>query len=425
MRIAIIGAGITGLTSAFALTERGHSVTVFDQHRYAAMATSFANGGQLSVSNAEVWNSTATVLKGIAWMFKKNAPLSVSLKPSWRKYEWFARFLSEIPNYRKNTVKTVELALEARTELMRMATEADADFDLEKRGILHIYRERKLFDHAARVNELLKQGGLERMAVTAAEARTIEPTLDLDLYGGFYTPSDLSGDIHKFCRGLAKALVKRGAVLNFETSISDLRAANGGATLACKRTTPGAISEQANFDAVVICAGVASAHLGAMVGDRIPVYPVKGYSITVALENAAAQAAAPRVSLLDDATKIVASRFGNDRFRVAGTAEINGYNLDVRADRIEPLTRWIRDLFPGVPTDRITPWAGLRPMMPNMLPKVGAGKRAGIYYNTGHGHLGWTLSAATARLLAEKIDEDAAPRRLTRSTGGIRNLVAT
>jgi D-amino-acid dehydrogenase len=424
MRIAIIGAGITGLTSAFALTERGHDVTVFDQHRYAAMATSFANGGQLSVSNAEVWNSTATVLKGIAWMFKKDAPLSLSLKPSWRKYEWLARFLSEIPNYRKNTIKTVELALEARCELLRMASEANADFDLEKRGILHIYRGRKLFDHAARVNELLKQGGLDRVAVTAEEARAIEPTLDLDLYGGFYTPSDLSGDIHKFCRGIAKALQDRGATLNFEASISDLRAANGGATLTWRRTAAGAISEQAHFDAVVICAGVASAHLGAMVGDHVPVYPIKGYSITVDLEDAAAQAAAPRVSLLDDATKIVASRFGNDRFRVAGTAEINGYNLDVRADRIEPLTRWIRDLFPDVPTDRITPWSGLRPMMPNMLPKVGAGQRPGIYYNTGHGHLGWTLSAATARLIADQIDQDATPRRLTRPASGISNLAA-
>jgi len=175
---------------------------------------------------------------------------------------------------------------------------------------------------------------------------------------------------------------------------------------------------------VVICAGVASAHLGAMVGDHVPVYPIKGYSITVDLEDAAAQAAAPRVSLLDDATKIVASRFGNDRFRVAGTAEINGYNLDVRADRIEPLTRWIRDLFPDVPTDRITPWSGLRPMMPNMLPKVGAGQRPGIYYNTGHGHLGWTLSAATARLIADQIDQDATPRRLTRPASGISNLAA-
>jgi D-amino-acid dehydrogenase len=151
---------------------------------------------------------------------------------------------------------------------------------------------------------------------------------------------------------------------------------------------------------------VASRHFAALLGDRINIYPVKGYSITVALEDAASQAAAPTVSLLDESAKIVTSRLGRDRLRIAGTAEFNGYNLDIRADRIEPLVRWSRRLFPAVSTATVIPWAGLRPMTPNMMPRVGRGSRAGIYYNTGHGHLGWTLSAATAAMVSRVIGQD-------------------
>jgi D-amino-acid dehydrogenase len=154
----------------------------------------------------------------------------------------------------------------------------------------------------------------------------------------------------------------------------------------------------------VICAGIGSRQFAAMVGDHVNVYPVKGYSITVCLDDKGSQQAAPWVSLLDDHAKIVTSRLGEDRFRVAGTAEINGANLDIRADRIAPLVRWTRQHFPGVSTVRIIPWAGLRPMLPSMLPRVGRGKRPGIFYNTGHGHLGWTLSAATAEGVAQEID---------------------
>jgi D-amino-acid dehydrogenase len=158
-----------------------------------------------------------------------------------------------------------------------------------------------------------------------------------------------------------------------------------------------------SFDRVVICAGVGSRALAAYVGDHVNVYPVKGYSITVCLEDTKSQHAAPWVSLLDDNAKIVTSRLGVDRFRVAGTAELNGLNRDIRSDRIQPLVNWTRTHFPGMSTARVIPWAGLRPMLPGMLPKVGSGRRRNIFYNTGHGHLGWTLSAATAEAVAELV----------------------
>ena len=157
-------------------------------------------------------------------------------------------------------------------------------------------------------------------------------------------------------------------------------------------------------DAVVICAGVTSRHFAAMLGDRVNIYPVKGYSITVELDDAASRAGAPWVSLLDDETKIVSSRLGADRFRVAGTTEFNGYNRDIRDVRVNPLIAWTRQLFPSVSTERVVPWTGLRPMTPSMLPRVGAGRKPGVFYNTGHGHLGWTLSAATARILADIVE---------------------
>ncbi|MFM0005429.1 D-amino acid dehydrogenase [Paraburkholderia dipogonis] len=400
-RIAIIGAGITGVTTAHALAQRGHHVTVFERHRYAAMETSFANGGQLSASNAEVWNSAATVMKGLRWMLTRDAPLLLNPTPTWHKYSWMGEFLREIPHYRTNTVETVRLAIAAREHLFSIAETEGIDFDLERRGILHIYKTRKEFDAASKVNELLREGGLDRNPVTASELHGIEPTLHGDFYGGFFTPSDSTGDIHKFTRGLAQACVRHGVEFHYDAQITSIeQPAEGRFTLTVDLEGE---SQRFAFERIVVCAGVKSRDFASMLGDHVNIYPVKGYSITVCLEDELSQQHAPWVSLLDDSAKIVTSRLGVDRFRVAGTAEINGFNRDIRSDRIAPLVDWTRRYFPEVSTSRVIPWAGLRPMLPSMLPKVGRGKRRGVFYNTGHGHLGWTLSAATAQVLAGAI----------------------
>ena len=391
--LIVIGGGITGVTSAYALARQGHQVTLIEKHRYAGMETSHANGGQLSASNAEVWTHPSTLVKGLKWMFKADAPLLVNPKPSWHKLSWFAEFIASIPKYRDNTVATTRLAIAAREHLFGWADAEGIDFDLKKQGILHIYRDRAGFEHAGEVSRLLAEGGLPRRAVTPDEMRAIEPTLQGDYFGGYYTESDSTGDIHKFTHGLSLACERLGVKLMTGQTVQSMHSTGQAARVTL------ASGEVVRGDALVICAGVHSRSLGAQLGDRLNVYPVKGYSITVMLNDEQSQAAAPTVSLLDDQTKLVTSRLGVDRFRVAGTAEFNGINLDIRADRIRPLIDWVNQCFPGVSTRRVEPWAGLRPMMPNMMPRVGPGRHPNVFYNTGHGHLGWTLSAVTAHQL--------------------------
>lgn len=406
-RIAVIGGGITGVTTAYALTKRGLDVTLYERHRYAAMETSFANGGQLSASNAEVWNHWPTVLKGLRWLLRADAPLLVNPRPSWHKLSWFAEFIAAIPRYSANTTETARLAIAARDHLFRWAREEGIDFDLGERGILHIYRDKAAFDHATRVSRLLAAGGLERRPVTPEEMRSIEPSLAGEYYGGFFTESDSMGDIHKFTQGLAAAAERQGATTRYGHRVCDIGADADGAWV---RVHDGEQSIREAFDGLVVCAGVGSRDLAARLGDRVNVYPVKGYSITVHLDDAASRNAAPTVSLLDDEAKLVTSRLGEDRFRIAGTAEFDGFNRDIREARIRPLIDWVERCFPAVGTQRVVPWAGLRPMLPNMMPRVGEGRLPSVFYNTGHGHLGWTLSAITAEMVADAVEEGNAKR---------------
>ena len=403
--IAVIGAGITGVTTAYKLARRGCQVTIFDRHPYAAMETSFANGGQLSASNAEVWNSWANVFKGLKWMMSPGAPLLINPAPTWHKLSWMGEFIASIPDYEENTITTARLAIEARHHLKQMAAQEGIDFDCEERGILHFYEAKADFIAAEKVSVLLAKGGVERRAVTPEEMSAIEPALRGKYYGGFYTPSDFTGDIHKFTIGLAKACERHGVEMRFSTDVLSVDAGSENVRIVSRSTepTPDGSTPKEDvhlFDKVVVCGGVTSRALARSLGDRVNIYPVKGYSITVNLTERADQDLAPWVSLLDDHAKIVTSRLGKTRLRVAGTAEFNGFNRDIRDARIAPLIAWCRLHFPGMSTRECVPWAGLRPMMPNMLPHVARGRNPRVFYNTGHGHLGWTLSAATADAVA-------------------------
>ncbi|MBK5647784.1 MAG: FAD-dependent oxidoreductase, partial [Acinetobacter sp.] len=291
--------------------------------------------------------------------------------------------------------------------LFEIADKESIDFNLEKRGILHFYHNKQDYDVAIRVNDLLNKGGLERCGVSNEEIKQIEPTLTGDYYAGFYCEGDATGDIHKYTTGLAEVTKKLGVKYRFGMDVTDIEHLTSGVEVKLQPSSENvelapAEVEMLAADAVVVCAGVGSYQLAELVQERVNVYPVKGYSITVMLNDEESQQNAPWVSLLDESAKIVTSRLGKDRFRVAGTAEFNGYNRDIRADRIQPLVDWTNRNF-KVSTEHAVPWAGLRPMMPNMMPVVRRGKLERVFFNTGHGHLGWTLSAATAAMISQEV----------------------
>lgn len=392
-RVAVVGAGIAGITTAYYLVKAGYSVSVYEQERYAGMRTSFANGGQVSASNSEVWNSWSNVKKGIKWMFKKDAPLL--FKP-WRldlaMWRWILRFLWHTikGDASRNTAETVRMAIEARILYNKICQDEKLDhrmFDRSDCGILHFYKKEAYWNNAQDVMFLYNANGLDREEVNPAYVPVIDSALkDIKgIVGATYTKSDWTGDIHKFCYLLADFLKQQHNVLFFYN-----RKVNDIASLT------------ESYDAVVIANGVGSVELAKQLREDIGIYPVKGYSITI---NDVNPKHLPKVSLLDDEAKIVTSSLGN-RFRVAGTAELVGENYDIRKDRITPLLNWVHENFPQINTHNYSQWACLRPMTPNMMPVVKqSAKHSKVFYNTGHGHLGWTLAPATANQIVNQINE--------------------
>ena len=391
MKIAVVGSGIAGITVAYYLAKEGYQVTVFEQERYPAMRTSYANGGQVSVSNSEVWTTWSNVKKGIKWMFKKDAPLLIRPRLDLAQWKWLAKFLYYTATgcYKKNTEETIRLGLESRNLYKQIILDENLEFDQSAAGILHFYKDSEYFQNAVNTKDLYNSNGVEWDILEPLQTKSLDTSLfDLkSIVGGVWTPSDWTGDIHKFCNQLANVLEKKYCVrfiYETETNINDLTRA---------------------YDYVVVAAGVGSVKLAASIGDSLPIYPIKGYSITINVKDEDLRYL-PRVSLLDDQAKIVTSTLGN-RFRVAGTAELAGENYDIRRDRIQPLLWWVHENFPKIRINDYSSWACLRPMTPNMMPIVGPSKTTkNVYYHTGHGHLGWTLSPATAKLLVQQIKGD-------------------
>ena len=406
-KVAVIGAGIAGTTTAYALLKKGYSVTIIDSRRYPAMATSYANGGQLSASNAETWNTPKNVMNGMKWMFKPDAPLLFNPSPEIQKYKWMMGFLWATikGEHKKNTLETIDMAKKAREVYFKIADEESIEFELLKKGILRFYDSEKEFKLDQAKTSWLDQEGMEWDTLTTEEVKELEPAFKNNanyekIVGGIYTKSDASGDIHKFCTNLEKVLVdKYSAILQLNTTVEYITRQKNELVVTMRKENE-VMNE--SFDNVVICAGVGTQGFANRLGDKMNIYPVKGYSITIDLKDDLSKNCAPSVSLIDQPVKIVASRLG-DRFRVAGTAELAGINTDIRQNRIRPLLDWVEKYFPNVSTETYTPWAGLRPMTPNMMPITSESKMKGVFYHAGHGHLGWTLSAETANQVVRKL----------------------
>jgi len=407
-KVAVIGAGIAGTTTAYALVKKGYKVTIIDSRRYPAMATSYANGGQLSASNAETWNTPKNVMNGIKWMFKPDAPLLFNPSPEIQKYKWMMGFLWATlkGEHKKNTLETIDMAKKARETYFKIAEDEGIEFELLKKGILRFYDSEKEFKLDQAKKSWLDQEGMEWDTLTTEEVKELEPAFKNNanyekIVGGIYTKSDASGDIHKFCTNLERVLVEKySANLQLNTTVEYISRQKGELVLTMRKENE---IMNDSFDNVVICAGVGTQSFASRLGDKMNIYPVKGYSITIDLKDEISKSCAPSVSLIDQPVKIVASRLG-DRFRVAGTAELAGINTDIRQNRIRPLLDWVEKYFPNVSTETYTPWAGLRPMTPNMMPITSESRMKGVFYHAGHGHLGWTLSAETANQVVAKIE---------------------
>ncbi|MBI4294112.1 MAG: D-amino acid dehydrogenase [Betaproteobacteria bacterium] len=402
MRVVVLGAGVVGTTAAWYLARAGHEVTVLDRQAAPALETSFANGGQISVSHAEPWANPTAPLQTLRWLGREDAPLLFRPRADLAQWRWAARFLFEcLPGpTRRNTDAVFALAIYSHECLGQLRRETAIRYDEATRGILHLHTEPKIFARVHREAEVLRARGYPAEVKSAEECVAIEPALAHArpmLCGGLFAPADESGDAHLFTQELAERARALGVDFRFNVNVRRIEVA-GDKVMRLAIDDEVGIEESVRADAYVVALGSYSTLLLRPIGISIPVYPVKGYSITIALEEGSE---APRTSLTDHARKIVISRLG-ERLRVAGTAELAGYDTELNLVRCEALVQRTLELFPkaGNP-DRAQFWTGLRPATPSNRPCIGKTRYANLYLNTGHGTLGWTLACGSARSLAD------------------------
>jgi D-amino-acid dehydrogenase len=405
MRVIVLGAGVIGTTSAWFLAKAGHEVTVIERRPGAGLETSFANGGQISVSHAEPWANPAAPLKVLKWLMKEDAPLLFRLRPDVRQWLWALQFMREcLPaRTRDNILQIVNLGLYSRATLRELRRETSIEYDHREAGILHFYTDAREFDAALAPTGLMRELGCDREVKTADECVAIEPALAgvrHTLVGGTYTPSDESGDAYLFTERLARLAAARGVDFRYGRTVLGIERAGEAVSGVRIADADGRISGVA-ADAYVVAMGSYSPELLRPLGVRIAVYPAKGYSLTM---NVADPALAHKVSLTDDEYKLVFSRLG-DRLRVAGTAELNGYSTALNETRCRAILDRTQALFPGAGDPATAQyWTGLRPATPGNVPLIGRTRYPNLYLNTGHGTLGWTHSCGSARALADIVD---------------------
>ena len=402
MNVLVLGAGVIGVTSAWYLQQAGHTVTVLDRQASAAQETSFANGGQISVSHAEPWANPHAPWQALKWLGKEDAPLLFRLRYDSALTTWILRFLHECTPWRTrdNIRQIVTLALYSRAKLRELRASMGPTFryDQMTRGILHFYTDERELQSAIKAAAIMRDFGCNRHTISPAEALSIEPALiDLQkkIVGADYTPEDESGDAMQFTQALAACCVNTGVNFLYGQTIRCLN--NRGGRITGVTLNDG---QSFNADAVVLALGSYSPLLLKPLGLNIPVYPAKGYSATFPLTE---ESIAPKVSLTDDAYKIVLSRLGN-RLRVAGTAEFNGYNTELNSVRCALLARRTNELFPRLaPAAPPEYWCGLRPATPSNRPLIGPFAYPNLFLNTGHGTLGWTMACGSAAALADLV----------------------
>ena len=404
MKVLVLGAGLLGVTTAYFLRQQGHEVSVVDRQAAPAAETSFANGGQISVSHAEPWANPSAPLKVLQWLGQEDAPLLFRIRADMRQWLWGLQFLRECTpaRTRHNIGQIVRLGTYSRDTLQQLRRDIGIHYDERTQGILHFYTSQKEFDGAEGPAAQMRALGCDRRVISADEAVRIEPALRHirpQLAGATYTAEDESGDANRFARELVQRCQADGVQFLMSHTVTALREA-GGQIDHVEATDSEGRFQRLRADAYVLAMGSLSPLYAQPLGISLPIYPAKGYSVTMPVKDASM---AHQVSLTDDEFKLVFSRLG-DRLRIAGTAELNGYDRDLNRVRCEAIVKRAEQLFPGAgDSSQAQYWTGLRPATPSNVPIIGRSKLPNLFLNTGHGTLGWTHACGSGKSIARII----------------------
>lgn len=395
----VLGSGVIGLTSAWYLSQAGHQVTVIDRQARSAEETSFANAGQISYGYSSPWAAPGIPSKALKWLMQQHSPLVVNPSCSMAMYLWAMEMLKNCSEqrYLLNKSRMLRLANYSRQCLMELRRTHPFDYEGRQKGTLQLFRHVKQVEAIQKDMNLLRDSGTQFALLNTNDCIRTEPSLALvkdKIVAGLHLPNDETGDCYKFCQQLTELAIKSGVEFKFNVHVNKLLTNNNNiiAVDTC--------SGQLKADAYVVALGSYSADLLKPIGVNLPVYPVKGYSLTLPLVNAEF---APVSTVMDETYKVAITRF-NNRIRVAGTAELAGFNLNLSEKRKATIAMVVQDLFPQAgDISKAEFWTGLRPMTPDGTPVVGKTKISNLYTNTGHGTLGWTMACGSGKLLADII----------------------
>ncbi|MFB9949270.1 D-amino acid dehydrogenase [Rhizobium puerariae] len=398
MKVTVLGAGVIGVTTAYQLAKAGHEVTVVDRQAGPALETSFANAGEVSFGYCSPWAAPGIPLKAVKWIFMKHAPLILRPRMDRAMLSWLFKMLSNCTSerYAVNKSRMLRLADYSRVSLAAVREETGIAYDERMQGTLQLFRTQQQLDASAKDVKALAADGIPYEVLDRDGCIRVEPALRHvrdKIVGGLLTPKDETGDCFKFTNALAAKAVELGVQFLYGRDIKALEVDNG--------QMRGVLTDQGPIrsDAVVVALGSHSPLLLKQVGITLPVYPVKGYSLTIPIADAGR---APESTVMDETYKIAITRLG-DRIRVGGMAEISGYTNDLPLARRGTLEHSVTDLFPGGDVRQATFWSGLRPMTPDGTPVIGATRIRGLFLNAGHGTLGWTMSCGSARLISDLV----------------------
>jgi D-amino-acid dehydrogenase len=399
MKAIVLGSGVLGTTTAYYLAKQGHEVVVIDRQEGPALETSFANAGEVSPGYSAPWAAPGVPVKAVKWMFMKHAPLILRPHMDPFQWRWMAKMLLNCnsKSYAVNKGRMVRLAEYSRDMLRDLRADIGIAYDERTKGTLQLFRKQQQVDASAADMAVLDQYGVPYEALDVEGCVRYEPGLRYSkdkIVGGLLLPGDETGDCFKFTNALAEKAKELGVQFRFGTTINGI--IRSGSKVTGVQTSAGEISG----DAVVVALGSYSRFLLEPLGFTVPVYPVKGYSITLPITQ---EDAAPVSTVLDETHKVAITRLG-DRIRVAGMAELNGYNMDLPQSRRDTVEYVVSDLYPkGGDVSKSEFWCGLRPMTPDGTPILGPTAYQGLYLNTGHGTLGWTMACGSGRVLADVI----------------------